>query len=210
MDFYIIFLHHQVFEVHSKCTAALAGSFDRSACLPYTIADIYFKNEHNISACFLLSRRQETGKRKYTVLYALRVNQRHSVANITFEFNLNFPVLSHHYTIIRLHTFQPSDRTVVLGSTQLLTDTSTRNISWAVKDERCVTLTTLTPSCAGCLEIWKPQLPGALSACPGRYRDGPAVCIRCKVVAQSVYCISVQQWNCSLVNSMSNAVELVH
>jgi len=48
--------HHQVFEVHSKRTAALAGSFDMPdclpACLPYTIASIYLNNPHNISACF--------------------------------------------------------------------------------------------------------------------------------------------------------------
>jgi hypothetical protein len=31
----------------------------------------------------------------------------------------------------------------------------------------CVGLTTLPPSCADCLEIWKPQLPAALRACPG-------------------------------------------
>jgi len=31
-------------------------------------------------------------------LYALRINQRHNVANTTFEFNLNFPILSHHIT----------------------------------------------------------------------------------------------------------------
>jgi len=29
------------------------------------------------------------------------------------------------------------------------------------------TLTTLVPSCAACLEIWGPQLPGTLKVCPG-------------------------------------------
>ena len=32
---------------------------------------------------------------------------------------------------------------------------------------RCVRLTTLPPSCADCLEILEPQLPGTLRACPG-------------------------------------------
>ena len=32
-------------------------------------------------------------------------------------------------------------------------------------------LTTLPPSSADCLEIWEPQPPGTLRACPGLYRD---------------------------------------
>ena len=35
---------------------------------------------------------------------------------------------------------------------------------------RCIGLTTLPPSCADCLEIWKPQPPGNLRDCPGLYR----------------------------------------
>jgi len=35
------------------------------------------------------------------------------------------------------------------------------------KGGRCVGLTTLPLSCSDCLEIWKPQLPGNLRACPG-------------------------------------------
>jgi len=31
----------------------------------------------------------------------------------------------------------------------------------------CVGLTTLPPSCADCIEIWEPQPPGTLRACPG-------------------------------------------
>jgi hypothetical protein len=38
------------------------------------------------------------------------------------------------------------------------------------KDDWCVGLT-LPPSCADCLEIWKPQPPGTLRTCPGLYRD---------------------------------------
>jgi len=59
---------------------------------------------------------------------------------------------------------------MALGLPQSLTEMSTRNISWAVKvagkGGRCVGLTTLPPSYADCLEIWKPQTPGTLRACP--------------------------------------------
>jgi len=44
-------------------------------------------------------------------------------------------------------TWNPSDRTMVLGSTQPLAEMSTRSISWG-KGGRCVRLTTLPPSCA--------------------------------------------------------------
>jgi hypothetical protein len=62
----------------------------------------------------------------------------------------------------------PSGRTVALGSTQPLTEMSTRNISWGgCKGGRCVGLTTLPPSCADCLEIWEPRPPGTLWVCIG-------------------------------------------
>ena len=35
------------------------------------------------------------------------------------------------------------------------------------KGGRCAGLTTLPPSCADCLAIWEPQLPGTLRASPG-------------------------------------------
>ena len=35
------------------------------------------------------------------------------------------------------------------------------------KGGRCAGLTTLLPSCAECVEIWEPQPPGKLRACPG-------------------------------------------
>jgi len=35
------------------------------------------------------------------------------------------------------------------------------------KGGRCVRLTTLPLSCADCLEVWEPQPPGTLRACPG-------------------------------------------
>jgi hypothetical protein len=64
------------------------------------------------------------------------------------------------------HWHNPSGRTMILGSTQPLTEMSTRNIFWG-KGGRCVGLTTLSPSCADWLKIWEPQPPGTLRACPG-------------------------------------------
>jgi len=61
----------------------------------------------------------------------------------------------------------PSGRTMALGLTQPVTEMSTRNISYGGKGGRCVGLTTLPPSCADCLEIWEPQIPGTVRACPG-------------------------------------------
>jgi len=51
---------------------------------------------------------------------------------------------------------------MALGLAQPLTEMS----SWG-KGGRCVGPTTLPPSCANCLEIWEPQHPGTLWACPG-------------------------------------------
>jgi hypothetical protein len=48
---------------------------------------------------------------------------------------------------------------------------SARNISLGGKGGRCVGMTTLTPSCADCHEIWEPKLPGTLRVCPGLYRN---------------------------------------
>jgi hypothetical protein len=44
--------------------------------------------------------------------------------------------------------------TIALISTQPLTEMSTSNISWGSKGCRCAGLTTLSPSCADCLEVW--------------------------------------------------------
>jgi len=57
------------------------------------------------------------------------------------------------------HWHNPSGRTMALGLTQPLTEMSTRNGSLG-KGDRCVVLTTLSPSCADCLEIWETQPPG--------------------------------------------------
>jgi hypothetical protein len=57
------------------------------------------------------------------------------------------------------------------GSTQPLREMSTRNIFWGGKDGPWVGLTTLSPSCVDCHEIWEPQYDGTLSGSPGLYRD---------------------------------------
>jgi len=46
-----------------------------------------------------------------------------------------------------------------LGLTQPVTEMS--------QGGQCIGLTTLRPSFADCLEIWVPQPPGILRACPG-------------------------------------------
>ena len=56
---------------------------------------------------------------------------------------------------------------MALGLTQHLTDMSTRNISVGGKGSRYVGLTTLSPSCADCLEIWEPQSLGTVQASAG-------------------------------------------
>jgi hypothetical protein len=56
---------------------------------------------------------------------------------------------------------------MALGSTQPVTEMSTRNISLGRGGEggRCIRLTVLPLSCTGCLEIWEPQPP--VQACNG-------------------------------------------
>ena len=66
-------------------------------------------------------------------------------------------------------TKNPSDRTMALGSTQPPTELSTRSISWG-KGDRCVSLTTLPPSCplvtkSGSLNFLEPS--GPVQACNG-------------------------------------------
>jgi hypothetical protein len=62
-------------------------------------------------------------------------------------------------------------RTMALGSTQPLTEMSTRNIFQEGKGNQCVGLTTLPPTRADCLEIWEPQPHGTLWACQGLQWD---------------------------------------
>jgi hypothetical protein len=54
------------------------------------------------------------------------------------------------------HWHNPSGRAMALGSTQPLTEMSTREYFLGGKGGQRVGLTTLPRSCAECLEIWKP------------------------------------------------------
>jgi hypothetical protein len=56
---------------------------------------------------------------------------------------------------------------MALGSTQPLNKSEYQEYFLGGKDGWCVGLTTLPPSWADCLEIWEPQPPGTLRACPG-------------------------------------------
>jgi hypothetical protein len=80
------------------------------------------------------------------------------------------------YVACLVHWHNPSGRTVALGSTQPLTEMSTRDISWGGNGRRCVGPTTLSPSYADCFEIWESRSPGTFSSCPGFYR----VCFICR------------------------------
>jgi hypothetical protein len=66
--------------------------------------------------------------------------------------------------IFLLHN--PSGRTMALGSTQPLTEMSTRCISWGQKwpVRKADNLTTIL---CRCHEIWEPELPATLWATPG-------------------------------------------
>jgi len=55
---------------------------------------------------------------------------------------------------------------MVLGVAQPLTEI-VPGIFPGGKGGWCVRLTTLPPSHADCLEIWEPEPPGTLRACPG-------------------------------------------
>ena len=61
----------------------------------------------------------------------------------------------------------PFGCTVTLGLIQPLIEMSSQEYCLWGKGSWCVGLTTLPPSCAECLEIWEPQPPGTLRACPG-------------------------------------------
>jgi hypothetical protein len=78
---------------------------------------------------------------------------------------------------------------MALRSTQCPTEMSTRKTAWGGKGGRCAGLTTLPPSCADCLEIWKPQPPGALRASPGLYRD------RFTLLPLLAGCLSFSSWS---------------
>ena len=62
----------------------------------------------------------------------------------------------------------PSGRTLALGSTQLLTEKSTRNISWEVKAAGAYGWQLYHLHVPIVLKSGKLQPPGSLRACPGR------------------------------------------
>jgi hypothetical protein len=68
------------------------------------------------------------------------------------------------------HWHNPSGRTMALGLTQPLTEWEPRIFSGG-KGDRSVGLTTLRRSGFDCLEIWEPEHPGTLRACPGLWWD---------------------------------------
>jgi len=84
------------------------------------------------------------------------------------------------------HWHNPSGCTMAQGSTQLLTEISTRNISWGAKVAE-IGLTTLLSFCSDCLEIWEPHPPGTLRACPG-------LCRNCFTVFFSFFFLSQAKW----------------
>jgi hypothetical protein len=55
---------------------------------------------------------------------------------------------------------------MALRSTQPLNRNEYQEYFLGDKGGQCVRLTTLPPSCADCLAIWKPQPPGTIRACP--------------------------------------------
>jgi hypothetical protein len=65
------------------------------------------------------------------------------------------------------HWHNPSGRTMALGVDSASNRNEYQEYFLGGKGGRCVELTTLPPSCADCLEIWEPQPPGTLRACPG-------------------------------------------
>ena len=75
-----------------------------------------------------------------------------------------------HGVIGIFHWHNPSGRTMALGSTQPLTEMSTRCISWGDKACRCVRLTNLPPSCAVVMKsgnLYFVEPSGPLQACNG-------------------------------------------
>ena len=64
------------------------------------------------------------------------------------------------------------------------------------KGDKCIGLTTLPPSCAYWLDIWKPQTPGKLRACPGLYK----YCLTFTLPRHHTPCLWLQLMNNCLLN----------
>ena len=62
------------------------------------------------------------------------------------------------------------------------------------KGGRCVGLTTLPLSCADCLEIWEPQTPGTLWACPEAC-TGIACCVNAR---GGGWCVVCSECDCAM------------
>jgi hypothetical protein len=69
------------------------------------------------------------------------------------------------------HWLNPSCRTIALGSTQRLTEMSTMNTSWRVKEARTLGWQTYNLHVPIVQKFWEPQPPGTPGACPGLYRN---------------------------------------
>ena len=72
--------------------------------------------------------------------------------------------------VVAIYHRHPSGRTMGMGLTEILTQLSTS------KGGRCLELSSLPASWVNCLEILQLQKPGALRACPGRYRGCFTLC----------------------------------
>ena len=65
------------------------------------------------------------------------------------------------------HWLNPSGRTMAPGVDSASNRNEYQEYFLEGTGGRYVGLTDLPPSCADCLEIWEPQIPGTLRACPG-------------------------------------------
>jgi len=91
--------------------------------------------------------------------YALRTPPSASVNRATTHFADGVIGISHCYN--------PSGRTMALGSTQPVNKNECQEYFLAGKGGRCVWLTTVPPSIRDRHEIWEPQPSGTLRSCPG-------------------------------------------
>jgi hypothetical protein len=99
------------------------------------------------------------------------------------------------------HWHNSSGRTLALGSTQPLKRMTIGTFSGGGgKGGRCVGLTTLPHSCAGCLEIWVPQPPVTLRACTGNSLCIPIYAIYYRYIYIYIYvCVCVCMCVCMCV-----------
>jgi hypothetical protein len=65
------------------------------------------------------------------------------------------------------HWHNPSGHTMALGVDSASNRNEHQEYFLGSKGGRCVGLTTLSPSCDDCHEMWEPQPPGTLRTCPG-------------------------------------------